>query len=397
MNANAKMAAAQSAPSSVSREQWSRLLAALAEAGQYTQSLPLAQTPYTRAQSVRFILRLLQGMVVTALEYDDPAYPRLLRMFDLANIHPNTNPDCVYFFARLSPQHIYKIHGLAGSARVLEVQIMDGHFPAGPNHRSLSTLSNLKGDASGHIEITLSATPQPGNWVTLPPTAAWCYVRQYYYDWETEVPADLVIERVGATYPPAPISAEELRAKVDRIIGWVPSWYRHLASRVAGYYESPKDSLAFFKSTAGMDDMYYGKSSFDLASDEVMVLEFKPPACQYWGIQVMNDFWETLPFDMHSSSLNGHQAQFDADGVFRAVIAVRDPGVPNWLDPVGNHKGLICARVLRPNAAPAVSLRVVNIAELRKHMHSSTPLVSAAERSQALRARMLATLRRFRE
>ena len=35
------------------------------------------------------------------------------------------------------------------------------------------------------------------------------------------------------------------------------------------------------------------------------------------------------------SSLNGHQAVLDPDGVFRAVISARDPGVPNWLDTGG--------------------------------------------------------------
>src|ERR1700691_2126274 len=101
------------------REQWTRLLAALGEAGSFTQGLPLAQTPYMQAQSVRFILRLLEGMVVTALEFDDPNYPKLVRMFDMTCLPPNTPPDCVYFFSRLSPEHTYRIHGLARSARLL--------------------------------------------------------------------------------------------------------------------------------------------------------------------------------------------------------------------------------------------------------------------------------------
>jgi Protein of unknown function (DUF1214) len=379
------------------REQWARLLAALGEAGSFTQGLPLAQTPYMQAQSVRFILRLLEGMVVTALEFDDPNYPKLVRMFDMTCLHPNTTPDCVYFFARLSPEHTYRIHGFAGSARILDVQVMDGHFPAGPNHRSLGTLSDLRGGADGHIEILLSADPHPGNWVKLEHTASWIYVRQYYYDWESELPADLVIERVGASYPPRPVPAEELRARVDRIIGWIPTWYRHLASRVVGYYESPKDALAFFSSPAGMDDLSYGKGSFELAADEAMILEFAPPECRYWGFQLMNDFWETLPFDVHQSSLNGHQGRLDPDGVFRAVISLSDPGVPNWLDPVGNARGLICARVLRAKTAPKVALRKVKLSELRRELPTQTEHVTPIQRSELLRARMLATARRYRE
>lgn len=388
---------AATAQQNVFREQWTRLLAALAEVGAFTQTSPRAQSPYVQAQSVRYMLRLLEGMVVTALEFDDPEYPKLIRMFDPTCLHPNTNPDCVYFYARLSPRHNYRIHGFAGTARILDVQVMDGHFPAGPNHKSIRTLTDLQGDAQGRIEVLLSAHPQPGNWVPLDPTAAWIYVRQYYYDWETELPADLVVERIGASYPPPPISVEELRARVDRIIGWVPTWYRHFASRVNGYYDSPRDALAFFMSTAGMDELHYGKGCFDLAAGEAMILEFAPPDCRYWGFQLMNDFWETLPFDMHQSSLNGHQARLDPDGVFRAVIAAADPGVPNWLDPVGNSKGLICARILRPRSPPKVSLKKVPLGELRRHLHAGTPAVTAAERSASLHARMLATARRYRE
>jgi hypothetical protein len=274
---------------------------------------------------------------------------------------------------------------------------MDGHFPAGPNHKSLFTLTDLKGDANGDIEIVLSASPRPGNWVRLDPAATWMYMRQYYYDWETEKPADLVIERVGATYPPEPISVEELLARVDRIVGWIPTWYRHLVKRAVGFYDSPKDSLAFFKSPSGMDDLHYGKGSFDLAPDEAMIMEFDPPRCPYWGFQLMNDFWETLAFDVHMSSLNGHQGHLDPDGVFRAVISVTDPGVPNWLDPVGNSKGLICLRVLRPDSPPEVSCRKVKLAEIREHLHPETPVVTRMERSEALHRRMLATARRFRE
>jgi hypothetical protein len=382
---------------SVYREQWARLTQALQEVGDFTQTSPLAATPYTQAQSVRFMLRLLQGMVVTALEFDDAAYPKLARMFDMACLHPNTNPDCVYFFSRLSPQHTYRLHGFAGSARILEVQVMDGHFPAGPNHRSLRTLSDLTGNTDGSIEIVLSATEKPGNWVKLDPTAAWIYVRQYYYDWEKELPADLVIERVGAKYPPPPISAEELRARVDRIIGWIPTWYRHLASRAVGYYDGPKDALAFFTSPAGMDDLHYGKGSFELQPDEAMVMSFVAPPCRYWGFQLMNDFWETLAFDTHQSSLNAQQAKPDPDGVTRMVISVADPGVPNWLDPVGNPKGLICARILRPQVPPQVALQKVKLAELRQHLHAGTSSMSPEQRSDSLYARMLATARRFRE
>ncbi len=377
--------------------QWQRMLDALQDAGNAVFEWPLAQSPISQVQAVRHMTRLLGGMFTTAIELDDPDYPKLERLFDATNPYGNSNPDCIYFHSTVSPRHDYRIWGKRGTAKIVEVQIMDGHFVAGPNHKGLLTLPNLQADANGDLEIILSAKPHPGNWVRLDPGASWLYLRQYYYDWENERPADLVIERIGAQYPSPVISEAELNRRVDRLIGWIPTWYRHFMKRVEGYYESPADSCKFVLSSAGMDGLYYGKGHFTFAADEAVILEFKPPACQYWSFQIMNNFWETQDFDVRQVSLNGHQGSLDADGVFRAVISIDDPGVPNWLDPVGHRNGTICGRVLHPSTPPVTTLKVVKLADLRKHLHDSTPTVSAAARSESLRRRMLAVRRRFRE
>jgi hypothetical protein len=320
-----------------------------------------------------------------------------VRLFDTYLPYGNSNPDCIYQHATVSPRHTYRISGKRGTARVVEVQVMDGHFVAGPNHKSLVTLPDLQPDENGHLEITLSATPHPGNWVRLDPGASWLYLRQYFYDWENEHPADLVIERIGASYPPPHPSSVELARRFDRLIGWIPTWYRHLERRIEGYYDSPSDRCTFNLSTAGMDGLLYGKGHFTLADDQAAILEFRPPECRYWSFQIMNDFWESQEFDLRQTSLNGHQARLDPDGVFRGVISVSDPGVPNWLDPVGHRNGLICARVLYPSATPEVTIRTVPLARLRQALHPGTPEVDGATRSESLRRRMLAVRHRFRE
>ena len=379
------------------QDQWTRLLAALQEVGAFVQTGPMAQSDEMQAQSVRYLLRILVCMERTGLEWDDPMYPRLTRMFDAYLPYPNTNPDCVYFFARISEAETYRIKGKAGSARILEVQVMDGQFPAGPNHKSLGTLTNLKGDVNGDIEIVLSASPQEGNWLPLKQGAEWLYLRQYYYDWDREVPADLIIERDGAVFPPPLPSADEIKARVDRIIGWIPTWYRHLRSRVDTYYAADANQCAFAPSQAGMDDMQYGKGHIEIAPDEAVILEFDPPECPYWSFQMMNDFWETMEFDLYQTSLNGHQARLDTDGVFRAVISIADPGAANWLDPVGNLRSLVCARVLKPATPPVVTMRKVKLAELSATLRADTHYLTPEERSEHIRRRLAGTARRFRE
>jgi Protein of unknown function (DUF1214) len=377
--------------------QWQRLVTALGEAGQHLAAGPRAQTPIARAQIARYMLRVLRGMFLSAIETDDADYPVLVRLFDPQLPYGNSNPDCTYFHATISPRHTYRIHGTRGSARIVEVQTMDGHFLAGPNHRSMGTLPDLKADANGALEIILSVTPQPGNWVKLESTTTWLYLRQYFYDWNNETPADLIIERVGATYPPPVISTAELNRRVDNLIGWIPTWYRHLESRVEGYYQSPADSCTFVLSTAGMDGLHYGKGHFTLAEGQAAIMEFRPPECRYWSFQIMNNFWESQDYDVRQTSLNGFQAQLDPDGVLRAVISVTDPGVPNWLDPVGHSTGTICGRVLYPASPPVTILRVVELKNLRRELHAATPTTTPATRSETLHSRMLGARRRYRQ
>lgn len=391
------VAAPTSSATTTPIQQWQALLDALANAGAKVIAGGRVQDAVTQGRAVRYLQRVLRGMLLTAIEVDDPDYPVLVRLFDSYLPYGNANPDCTYFHATVSSQHEYRIHGRRGSARIVEIQVMDGHFVAGPAHKSLGTLPDLKADAQGILEVVLSAHEQPGNWVRLDPSARWLYLRQYYYDWETEQPADLVIERIGATYPPPIVSTDELARRVERLLGWIPTWFPHLEQRIGTYFDAPVDRCQFAQSSSGMDGLHYGKGHFSLGEDEALLLEFRPPDCRYWSIQVMNNFWESQEFDVRQTSLNGHQAQLDPDGVFRAVISVDDPGVPNWLDPVGQRNGLICVRVLYPSAAPVVQLKPISANAVRGELHPATPSVSAAERSESLRRRMLGARQRLRE
>ena len=65
---------------------------------------------------------------------------------------------------------------------------------------------------------------------------------------------------------------------------------------------------------------------------------------RYWNVQLNDELWNAIEFVYRQSSLNGHQARLDADGRFRAVISLEDPGVQNWLDPVGTTRGMLIGR-----------------------------------------------------
>jgi hypothetical protein len=119
-----------------------------------------------------------------------------------------------------------------------------------------------------------------------------------------------------------------------------------------------------------------------------------PPVAPYWGIQLVTHYWEALDWHQRQTSINGHQAQVDDDGVFRAVIAHSDPGVPNWLDTAGRRGGLIAARYFRAESTPVPTLRTVPLAKLRDELPASTPAVTPEQRQESLRGRALSVRRR---
>lgn len=376
---------------------WDKLAAALRDAGRsIVYDDPRATTTRLQAEGARSLLRTFANAAMMGLEHRAD-YPKLVRIFDTYRQHGNANPDCVYFYAEVSPEHTYRIHGRRGTARLFEVQIMDSHMLAHPNHKGIFDATDLEADADGHIDIQLGGARRAKNWVPLAPEARWLYVRQYYYDWETEIPADVAIERVGATYPPPPLDPAFLDERIEMLARLFPSFCRSAMNFVATYYAVPETELGFVQSKSGLGGLSYGKGHFTCGPDEAVILEFKPPRCVYWSFQLMNHFWESLDWDVRQTSLNGHQAELDADGVFRAVIARTDPGVPNWLDPAGHEGGLICGRVLRPEAPPVTTLTKVKLGELRTHLPASTRLVTPDERSATLRRRMLGVARRHRE
>ena len=117
---------------------------------------------------------------------------------------------------------------------------------------------------------------------------------------------------------------------------------------------------------------------------------------EWWrGRSTDRMLFNAVDFVYRQSSLNGHQAIVDADGRFRAVISVRDPGLHNWLDPGDTTRGMLIGRWYGCDSLPTPSLRRVKFAELDRHLPVGQPKIGAEQRSAQLRARRIgAQLRR---
>lgn len=363
-------------------------------------------TPAMRAEGWRYLTRFFSAGALLCVELADPDWPELQRMVDTTCSWGIDNPDCIYLYAPIRGDASYRLRGDAGSARHFDVQISRGHFADAPAFGVIASVARdaLPVSDEGAFELWIGPEPPPdpdrAGWLRSEPDAAWLLSRQYFADWERERPADLDLERVGAVYPPPPPSPADVATRLDRLARWLDGGARYFEGLAKMCMGLPANSLRFIDPAdagrGGLRDLAYGLGNFACGPDEAVILEVAPPDCAYWSFALGNGYWESLDWSRRQSSLNDHQTRLDADGVFRAVVSLRDPGVPNWLDPQGHVQGTLFGRYLATPTIPQPEMRVVPLAELRRHLPGDTPVVSPEARSEQLVRRHRAAVRRNR-
>ena len=122
----------------------------------------------------------------------------------------------------------------------------------------------------------------------------------------------------------------------------------------------------------------------------------KPPGALYWSVALGNHWWETIDYANHQSSLNGFQAVIDDDGIFRAVVSRRDPGITNWLDNAGHRQGPMIFRWLRADSHPVPGTRVIAFDSIDKNVPATTRRIDPDERLEVIAGRRAGVRRRFR-
>ena len=140
----------------------------------------------------------------------------------------------------------------------------------------------------------------------------------------------------------------------------------------------------------GLSRQSYYEGAYDLADDEALIVETPiPPHVGYWSLILTNELYETTDWYNNQSSLNDAQAVVDSDGVFRAVVSARDPGVANWLDTSGYPRGAIQGRWFATDERQTPTTRLVRLEDVRSTLPAGTALVSPDERDAALRTRRI--------
>jgi hypothetical protein len=314
------------------------------------------------------------------------------------------NPDDTYFNAHLNATGTYHIVGERGSVKILSFSF--GRGVMGTKDQIGKSLGYFDVDdldigADGRFELTVSAQRPAGhlgNWIALPAEADYILVRQRSYDWGVERDARLAIERLDAP----PIKPRPPAFQIDRDLREVLGGFATRLSRMWIKYQNTilerglVNKLELTDFGGAVPVQWYWQGLFQLDPDEALILEtVLPRKHRYWNVQLNDELWNAVDFIYRQSSLNGHQARIDADGKFRAVISLEDPGIHNWLDPGGTRQGMLIGRWYDCDSHPVPTLTRVPMRTLRQHLPPDTPSVTATERVAALRTRRIgAQLRR---
>ncbi|HET7735717.1 MAG TPA: hypothetical protein VFK52_07065 [Nocardioidaceae bacterium] len=272
------------------------------------------------------------------------------------------NPDTVYYHAYVRAGHTYVVRGRRGTTVDLSFQLLNGDYTPSstPDGSVAFDDRSLTIEEDGSFELRFD---------DLPEGAAMLAVREVYDDWSAQR-GTITIERTDTigTSPAQGLSEEALAKRyavagkmlLGRIKTWFvfPEWF---------YLNEPVNTITAPRPTpGGLSSQYSSVGHYDVADNEAIVLTVPRGDAPYLGFQLGTPWYTSLDYINHQTSLNGHQAQVDPDGMIRIVVSEQNPGVANWVERLGHDRGYLQFRWQRLDGpvTEGPTLQVVPVASL---------------------------------
>ncbi|MEY2943088.1 MAG: hypothetical protein RLY97_1102 [Pseudomonadota bacterium] len=374
---------------------WDSRIAAFGASADQLGLLADPADPQAMAEADRLLWMTLASGWFTA--FADADFPDFVPAVN-SHLHcVGTNPDFIYGTATIDGTGNYVLSGERGDGLFLLMDITAGGLgvmdTAGPS-LGLLDFDILALDAQGRFSLLLSAQKPAdwvGDWHQLDPTARSLTLRQASYDWGVGREARVAIDRTDRPHNPRRRTAAEITERLTALAAYP----KRLSGMALGFIAAQRAKGLWnrlehddWAGQGGVQGQHYYQGLFRLEPGKVLLLETDlPDHVLYWNVQLSDMLWNSVDWMNHQSSLNGGQARIDSDGVFRAVIALDDPGIPNWLDPGGHSEGAIMLRWTEASSGPQPTLRLVDLADLRGELPADTPIIAPDMRQTQLRAR----------
>jgi hypothetical protein len=328
-------------------------------------------------------LELLEGLRVlgratalcSELSLDvDAEKPWFFSMNTPARLIGGPNPDGEYFLGMIDGRHRYRVGGTRGTSTYLGFQVLAGSGLTPRRMASHVSDRELDVGPDGTFALVLSAEEPSveelagAPWVQIPDDASAIVVREYVADRSVEVLAELTIEPLdtpGAPPQPTDASLAEQLTGMAWSIAKLTTLHRTIRPDLL---TTPNELATATGADLGAADTtpdnLYMLGTFRLDPGESLLLELDPPQTRYWSVTLENIWHECIEPRRRRSSLTNAAAVADPDGTVRVVISADDPGVANWLDTGGRHRGFVLVRWLDHPAAPEARTRVVPNADV---------------------------------
>jgi hypothetical protein len=315
------------------------------------------------------------------------------------------NPDDIYLFSPLRSDLTYRVSGNRGTVSKLifvTQKGIPGTQARAEDYTAVNSLDeqDFKVGSDGEFEIIFSARRPDGytgNWSELKPGADVIFSRYRMIDWINERDPQMSIECLDPVPPKRRLTPEQIADRIA-LMAAVPANQNKIFYRMQN---DIKEKVGYNVidpiRIPGLTKQLYWPAVFQLKDDEALIIETPMPHKRpYWNIQLNDPLFNAVEYVYRISSINESTAWIAPDGKLRAVIAMKDPGVANWLDPFGYNEGTLYGRWYDCDSMPIPTIKRVPLAELRTHLPSETPEVTPAQRSEQLRARVRACQRRRR-
>lgn len=421
---------------------------------------PAPTTERNLAEGYRYVLGFLLGSIERSLA--DPLYPRFRRSIQPMNRSTIDNSDAVYLGAEIDGNYSYRVRGRGLDSRhwrneapvqgprapqYVIFELASGHAGDSGSLQELkpgtrintSTLDchELQVEDDGSFEILIAPKKPDGHtgnfMLSRREGRGETYIgrhlscRELFHDWANEDLLDLEILRLGCEQEPRPpLDAAGAIAMMDEVgkltrnqVHFWNAFYTvtlETYGKVAGMPSigdpdqqfmpvndmNPPNALGI-ATGGGQSTNIYSGGVYQLDRDEALVMECElTEEPSFMGFHLSNLWGESLDFESYQSNLNQHMMEPDEKGVFRWVVAHRDPGMPNWVDTTGLDHGYLTVRWTYPSPPPeaewpTLKVRKVAFDQVRQAFPADTRMVDGQERANHILMRHRHVQRRYRQ
>ena len=336
-----------------SGDAWVDYCEGLKEAGQDLFRERAPKGPLDLAEGHRYLARMVRFGLEHILEGGDPRLPVFFPSLCETQKSGWDNPDNHHTNAYLSGAFDYRVWGRKGDSHTMSFAVYGGSLGREGGRRTIAytKIDDLEVDEEGRFEIVLSQEEKPGNWIPLADDATTLMVRETFARKLTQERSVLHIECLSEE--PAPELSGDFvvnafrrslrfmrgsaKAFFDIVDAWVP--FPNV------FHEGNREQAA---STLGIPDQLYNSGWWEVAADEALVLDLRPPDCRYWSLSLCDYWGASFDYRYWNIHVNDQTACYRPDGSVRIVIARRNPGLAdtNWLDTAGHDRGVWTLRFL---------------------------------------------------